>query len=188
MQPEDGKKYPIFYAKVQELKNNGKKKKKEIKEDEVRFFNTPMEILAKIIEENVIDIRKNKEYMLPTYNLNTVFRYKPDRKRDSKQYKKVLSIVQEYDKEVKKLDISKDGYSEKVGNLFDICMEKMKNLSINKATMSALIAYAFIPNGDIRNRLLTVLYDKDKKMFLNCFKKSAKTPSKSIGIPINKGA
>lgn len=188
MQPEDGKKYPIFYAKVQELKNNGKKKKKEIKEDEVRFFNTPMEILAEIIEENVIDIRKNKRYITPTYNLNTVFRHKPDRKRDSKQYKKVLLIVQEYDREVKKLDMSKDGYSKKVGNLFDICMEKLKNLSINKATMSALVAYAFIQNGDIRNRLLTVLYDKDKKMFLNCFKKSAKTPSESIGIPINKGA
>ena len=188
MQPIDGKKYPVFYAKVQELKNNGKKKKKEIKEDEVRIFNTPMEILADIIEENVIDIRKNKKYILPTYNLNTVFQYKPDRKRDSKQYKKIISIVQEYDREVKKLDVSKDSYSKKVENLFDICMEKLKNLSINKATMSALIAYAFIPNGDIRNRLLTVLYDKDKKKFLNCFKKSAKTPSKSIGIPINKGA
>jgi len=188
MQPADGKKYPVFYAKVQELKNNGKKKKKEIKEEEIRFFNTPMEILAEIIEENVIDIRKNKEYITPTYNLNTVFQYKPNKKRDSKQYKKVLAVVQEYDREVKKLDISKDGYCKKVGNLFDICMEKLKNLSINKATMSALIAYAFIPNGDIRNRLLTVLYDKDKKLFLNCFKKSVKTPFQDAGSPINKGA
>ena len=187
MQPTDGKKYPVFYAKVQELKNKGKKKK-EIKEEEIRFFNTPMEILAEIIEENVIDIRKNKEYILPTYNLNTVFQYKPDRKRDSKQYKKVLSVVQEYDSEVKKLDKSKDDYPEKVGNLFDICMEKLKNLSINKATMASLVAYAFIPNGDIRGRLLTVLYDKDKKMFLNCFKKSAKIPSKCARSPINKGA
>lgn len=188
MQPEDGKKYPIFYAKVQKLKNNGKKKKKEIRKDEVRFFNTPMEILADIIEENVIDIRKNKKYILPTYNLNTVFRYEPDRKRDSKQYKKIISIVQEYDREVKKLDISKSDYSKDVDNLFDICMGKLKNLSINKATMSALIAYAFVPNGDIRNRLLTVLYDKDNELFLKCFKKSVKTPSKSLGIPINKGA
>lgn len=188
MQPADDKKYPVFYAKVQELKNKGNKKKNEIKEEEIRFFNTPMDILAEIIEENVIDIRKNKEYILPTYNLNTVFQYKSDRKRDSKQYKKVLSVVQEYDREVKKLDISKDGYSKKVGNLFDICMEKLKNLSINKATMSSLIAYAFIPNGDVRNRLLTVLYDKDKKKFLDCFKKSEKTPSKSTEITVNKGA
>ena len=165
MQPTDDKKYPVFYAKVQELKNKRKKKKGEIKEEEIRFFNTPMDILAEIIEENVIDIRKNKEYILPTYNLNTVFQYKPDRKRDSKQYKKVLSVVQEYDSEVKKLDKSKDDYPEKVGNLFDICMDKIKNSGINKSTMASLIAYAFTPNGGIRDRLLTVLYDKDKKCF-----------------------
>lgn len=192
MQPEDGKKYPIFYAKVQELKNNGKKKKKEIKEEEIRFFNTPMEILSEIIEENVIDIRKNKKYILPTYALSTVFQYKPDRKRDSKQYKKVLSIVQEYDREVKKLDTSKDGYSDKVSNLFDICMEKLKNVSINKATMVSLIAYAFASNGSVRDRLLTVLYDKDKnkdkKMFLNCFKKTEKSSAKNPETLENKGA
>ena len=165
MQPTDDKKYPVFYAKVQELKNKRKKKKGDIKEEDIRFFNTPMDILAEIIEENVIDIRKNKEYILPTYNLNTVFQYKPDRKRDSKQYKKVLSVVQEYDSEVKKLDKSKDDYPEKVGNLFDICMDKIKNSGINKSTMASLIAYAFTPNGGIRDRLLTVLYDKDKKCF-----------------------
>lgn len=188
MQPEDGKKYPVFYAGVQELKNKGKKKKKKIKKEEVRFFNTPMEILAEIIEENIIDVRKNKEYILPTYNLNTVFQYKSDRKRDSKQYKKVLAIVQEYDREVKKLDMLKSDYLKDVDNLFDICMDKLKNLSINKATMASLIAYAFISNGGIRNRLLTVLYDKDKKLFLSCFKKSVKTPSKDSEKLINKGA
>lgn len=176
MQPEDGKKYPMFYAKVQELKNSGKKEDIEIKEEEIRFFNTPMEMLAEIIEENVIDIRKNKGYITPTYNLNTVFQYRSDKKRDSKQYKKILSIVQEYDKKAKKLNKSESDYSKNIDNLFEICMDKLKNLSINSATMASLIAYAFIPNGDIRDKLLTVLYDKDKKMFMRCFKKSAKTP------------
>ena len=192
MQPEDGKKYPVFYAKVQELKNSGNHKKKVIKEEQIRNFNTPMEILAEIIEENVIDIRKNKQYLSPTYNINTVFQYKSDRKRDSKQYEKVKSIVQEYDREVKKLDISKVGYSDKVSNLFDICMEKLKNVSINKATMVSLIAYAFASNGSVRGRLLTVLYDKDKnkdkKMFLNCFKKSEKSSAKNPETLENKGA
>ena len=73
--------------------------------------------------------------------------------------------MQEYDSEVKKLDKSKDDYPEKVGNLFDICMDKIKNSGINKSTMASLIAYAFTPNGGIRDRLLTVLYDKDKKCF-----------------------
>lgn len=188
MQSDDGKKYPVFYAKVQEQKNAGKKKKKEIKESEIREFNCAMEILANIIEENVIDLRKYKELIPYTCNLNTVFQYKSDRIRDSKQYKKVISIVQEYDREVKKLDTSKSDYTKDADNLFDNCMTKMKNLSINKATMSSLIAYAFSSNGDIRDRLLTVLYDKNSEMFLNCFKKSVKSSTKSLETLENKGA
>lgn len=178
MQPKDGKKYPVFYAKIQELKRNGSKKKKEIKESEIRQFNCPMEILADIIEENVIDLRKHKEFISCTCNLNTVFQYKTSRIRDSKQYKKIISIVQEYDKEVNKLDISKNGYSNAVYNLFEDCMTKLRNITINKGTMYSLIAYAFAQNGDIRDRLLTVLYDKDSKKFLDCFKKSAKSPAR----------
>jgi len=105
--------------------------------------------------------------------------------RDSKQFKKVISIVQEYDKEVNKLDISKSDYSKNVDNLFDSCMIKLKNLSINKSTMSSLIAYAFISNGDVRDRLLTVLYDKDTKLFLNCFKKSMKNSAESLENAVN---
>lgn len=188
MQPEDGKKYPVFYAKVQDQKNAGKKKKKVIDESEIREFNCPMEILANIIEENVIDLRKYKELIPYTCNLNTVFQYKSDRIRDSKQYKKVISIVQEYDREIKKLDTSKSDYTKDADNLFDNCMIKLKNLTINKSTMSSLIAYAFTSNGDIRDRLLTVLYDKDSKVFLNCFKKSTKSSAKSPGTLENQGA
>ncbi len=181
MQPEDGKKYPVFYAKVQEQKNAGKKKKKEIKESEIREFNCAMEILADIIEENVIDLRKHKELIPYTCNLNAVFKYKTDRIRDSKQYQKVIAIVREYDREVNKLDISGSDYSKDVDNLFDNCMVKLKNLSINKSTMYSLIAYAFANNGDIRDRLLTVLYDKDEKKFMSCFKKTEKSSAESAG-------
>ncbi|WP_275443828.1 hypothetical protein [Petralouisia muris] len=181
MQPEDGKKYPVFYAKVQEQKMKGKKKKKAIDEPEIREFNCPMEILSDIIEENVIDLRKYRELIPYTCNLNTVFRYQTDRNRDSKQYKKVISIVQEYDREVNKLDMSKSDYSKNVDNLFDNCMIKLRNLTINKSTMYSLIAYAFANNGDVRDRILTVLYDKDPKKFLSCFKKTEKSSAKDTG-------
>ncbi len=180
MQPKDGKKYPVFYAKVQEQKMKGKKKKKAIDESEIRGFNCPMEILADIIEENVIDLRKYKELIPYTCNLNMVFQYQTGRNRDSKQYKKVISIVQEYDEEVKKLNKNNDDYAKDVYNLFDNCMVKLRNLTINKSTMYSLIAYAFANNGDVRDRLLTVLYDKDDKKFLSCFKKSEKSSAKSI--------
>ncbi len=181
MQCEDGKKYPVFYAKVQEQKMKGKKKKKAIDESEIREFNCPMEILADIIEENVIDLRKYKELIPYTCNLNMVFRYQTDRSRDSKQRKKVISIVQEYDEKVKKLDTSKNDYSKNADILFDNCMIKLRNLTINKSTMSSLIAYAFANNGDVRDRLLTVLYDKDPEKFLSCFKKTEKSSTKGAG-------
>lgn len=181
MQPEDGKKYPVFYAKVQEQKMKGKKKKKAIEESKISEFNCSMEILSDIIEENVIDLRKYRELIPYTCNLNTVFKYKTDRSRDSKQYKKVISIVQEYDRETKRLDMSKSDYSKNVDNLFDSCMIKLRNLTINKSTMYSLIAYAFANNGDVRDRILTVLYDKDPKKFLSCFKKTEKSSAKDTG-------
>lgn len=181
MQPEDGKKYPVFYAKVQEQKMKGKKKKKAIEESKMSEFNCSMEILSDIIEENVIDLRKYRELIPYTCNLNTVFKYKTDRSRDSKQYKKVISIVQEYDRVTKRLDMSKSDYSKNVDNLFDNCMIKLRNLTINKSTMYSLIAYAFANNGDVRDRILTVLYDKDPKKFLSCFKKTEKSSAKDTG-------
>lgn len=45
--------------------------------------------------------------------------------------------------------------------------------------MYSLIAYAFAGNGDIRDWLLTVIYDKDPEKFLSCFKKTVKSPAKS---------
>lgn len=175
MNPEDGKKYPVFYAERQRQKGYN------IEDSEIRKFNCPMEILSDIIDENVIDMRKCRELVPHTCNLSMVFRYQTDRSRDSKQYKKVISIVQEYDREVDKLDREKGNYSGKRMILFGECVEKMKNLTINKSTMSSLIAYAFINNGDIRDRLLTVLYDKNSRLFLSCFKKCSKSSAKIPG-------
>lgn len=175
MQPEDGKKYPVFYAERQRQKGY------DIEDSEIRKFNCPMEILSDIIEENVVDMRKYRELVPHTCNFSMVFRYQADRSRNSKQYKKVISTVQEYDREVNKLDREKENYSGKRLLLFDECIGKMKNLAINKSTMSSLIAYAFSDNGDIRDRLLTVLYDKDSKLFLSCFRKCSRSSAKTPG-------
>ena len=53
-------KYPRFYADVQELKNRKKSKSKrmEIKSEDIGDFNCPMDILYRIIDEEVIDLRK----------------------------------------------------------------------------------------------------------------------------------
>jgi hypothetical protein len=191
MQQDDGKKYPLFYANVQKKKNSkklGSGVEINIKEDKIRKFNCPMDKLADIIDANVIDLRQHKN-LNPypfTYALNEIFTYEKGNKkqRDSKQYKKILSFVREFDEEAKKLDVAMEDYPEKLGILFDNCMTKMRNIHINEHTMHSLIAYAFFKNqGEqkrICDRLLTVLYDKDKDMFLKMFKKTNKSSDASV--------
>ncbi len=179
MRPNEEQRYPIFYAKVQEQKKDGKKGRKEIKHSQIRRFHCAMELLADIIEEQVIDIRKYRGLVTHTCKLNTIFQYKSDRIRDSKQYQKVISFVQEYDREVKRLNPAKSDYAKNVDYLFDDCMVKLRNMRINKSTMSSLIAYAFAQNGDICDRLLTVLYDKDPNGFLSCFQKTEESSAEN---------
>lgn len=180
MKRPDGVIYPTFYANIQMGKDD--KIKSKIKVEEIGKFDCPMEILAELIQENTIDLRKNKQLIQNTYAMEKIFQYKPDGTRDSKQYKKVLSIVQEYDKAVHNIVMRKEKIKDKkelskmVSREFDDCMLKINKLTISKGTMSSLIEYAFKHNGNVRDRLLTVLYDKDHSKFLNCFEKTPKTP------------
>ncbi len=178
--------YPVFYADVQEYNNKKKKGNKlEIKKDDVGFFNCPMDLLYQIIEDGIIDLRKHKELNTKTYRegeygVKPVFEYKADKVNvDRKQYKKVIDIVKEYDMRISSLNREGNTYHNERLNEFEICMEKLKNLTIKGDTMYTLIAYAFKPgNEDLRDSMLTVLYDKDKKAFLNCFKKTEKSSQK----------
>lgn len=181
MSCSDGKPYPEFYAKIQEIKNRrSKKKRKEIKTDESRRYNCPMEILAEIIEENVINLQEQKEFQTPTCKMKEVFEYKPNGRRDNKQYNKVLAIVKEYSKNVDNLDGEAEDYTEKVVRELDDCMMKLNKLNISKNTMLSLINYALgykknskkYSQKRIGKRLLTLLYDKAPDKFLSCFKKS----------------
>ena len=47
--------------------------------------------------------------------------------------------------------------------------------------MYTLIAYAFKPDNEyLRDSMLTVLYDKDRNLFLDCFKKTEKSSQESL--------
>ncbi|NBJ93844.1 hypothetical protein [Parablautia muri] len=183
---EHDPRYPVFYADVQEYNNKKKKGNKlEIKKSDVGFFNCPMDLLYQIIEDGIIDLRKHKELNTKTYRegeygVKPIFEYKADKvKVDRKQYKKVIDIVKEYDMQISILNREGNTYHNERLNEFEICMEKLKNLTIKGDTMYTLIAYAFKSgNEDLRDSMLTVLYDKDKKAFLNCFKKTEKSSQK----------
>lgn len=184
--------YPRFYADVQKYNNRKKEGRKlEIKDSDVAFFNCPMDIIYKIIDDEVIDLRKHKELNTKTYRegkygVRPIFEYRANRVNvDRKQYKKVVGIVKECYEAVEKLDVEKDSYYEERMIEFETCMDKLRNVSIKKDAVYTLIAYAFKPGNEyLRDTMLTVLYDKDesedKNMFLGCFKKTEKSPQKSL--------
>ena len=173
--------YPKFYAEIMKMKDT----KKNIPEEQIGEFVCPMDIIYKIIDEKVIDTRKQKKYQTVTDGISYVFRYDKNEfagfKRDSKQYKKITSIVEEYHRRVKRISTDDENYSEQVSFEFDECMAKLRKLKINKATMGALIQYAFSKHCNIRSKLLIALYDYNKNTFLECFindQNIQKTPSK----------
>ena len=174
--------YPVFYADVQRYNNKNKKGNKlDIKESDVGFFNCPMDLLYQIIEEGIIDLRKYKElntitYREGEYGVKPIFEYKANKVNvNRKQYKKVIDVVKEYDKLI-------SSYHEERLNEFEACIDKLRNTTIKKDAMYTLIAYAFKPGNEyLRDSMLTVLYGKDKKLFLGCFKKSEKSSQKSSG-------
>lgn len=178
-------KYPQFYADVQKY-NNIKRRKQgkrmySIPEEEVGFLNCPMDIIYSILEEKLIDLRNCKELNTKTiYNLNTVFEYDAKKiNKNKRQYREIIDIVKSFQKDVDDLniiyDITSDSYSEQREFMFDNCMKQLQRKTIKEDTMKTLVAYAFKSGNEyLRDTLLTVLYDKNKKEFLKCFKSSKK--------------
>lgn len=169
MQPEDGKMYPLFYTDIQNEKDKKRSKKKNIKPTDTRYYECPMDILRGIIDKGVIN-QQGYGNKTSSLDISVVFKYDvPDKKkRDSKQYQNIIEAVQKYSEQIDGLDEEDDNYQEIVEAAYNEHLSGFR--SINECTMSSLIAYAFIPNGNIRNRLLTFLYDYNKEMFVKCFK------------------
>lgn len=189
--------YPKFYAEVQKLKNRKKSKNKqlEIKEDDIGDFNCPMDILYRIIEEGIVDLREHKKLNTRTVNRNCVFEFNLDKQkgRDRDQHIEIISMVEECDNVIKELNRDNKDYAEQRRREFESCLRKINRKTIKEATMYALIAYAFKHEGkSICDRMLTVLYNYCKKNnhpenFLNCFKKTEKVLQNIEQMPKNQG-
>lgn len=181
--------YPVFYADVQRYNNRNKKGSRlKIKDSEIGFFNCPMDLIYQIIEAGMIDLRKHKQlntrtYREGEYGVKPIFEYKADKVNvNRKQYKKVIDIVKKYDKAISVLDEKEDSYHEIRLNEFESCIDKLRNTVIKKDAMYTLIAYAFKTGNEyLRDSMLTVLHGKDKKLFLDCFKKTEKSSQESLG-------
>lgn len=184
------KKYPKFYADVQELKNRKKKsKKKEIDLKEVRLFNCPMDILYQIIDEGIIDLRENKYKVFRSKGTSLrsflIPLSKEDRsKANRKQQNSIIEIVETYNREVGELEKGSEHYSSDKQDIYDECMRKLSGRKINEYTMRALIGKAF-DNPKIKDSLFVTLYDSNPELFLkmfkneqNCHTELGKTPRK----------
>lgn len=171
-------KYPTFYADILKYKDHKKPDDKQriIKDEDVKLFNCPMDILYQIIEGGCIDRRKSKELNTKTIQTNGQFLAVNSSSTAANRHQvgKILEYVEKYDKAVFDLDDSLEGYAEALETEFKALMSELKNVKIKKETMEHLITWIFKTGGKLyRNTLLIVLYDKNKDMFLKCFKKNS---------------
>lgn len=165
--------YPRFYAELQKLKDKHKKgKKKNIDDNDVRFYDCPMDILYQIIGEEIVDMRTRGCQKVKTVrDVELLADLSEDKIRNKRQSKVIIDAVEKYKNAVSKLDKNDEAYSNNKGMAFDACMEELSGRKINMATMQYLVRYA-INNESIRDSLLVVLHDKDMELFLEMFKKS----------------
>ena len=169
--------YPRFYAGVQKLKAKySKRRRVEMLDSDIGDFNCPMDIIYRIIDKEVIDLRKNKNLIEETISLGTLVADAVDIENvDRKQRQKVISIVNDYSKVVGSVNREQKDYQNVREREFNACMMKLKNMTIKRNVMHSLIQYAFErENAKIRDNLLTVLFDKDHNIFLQYFKKTEK--------------
>lgn len=171
-------KYPTFYADILKYKDHKKPDDKQriIKDEDVKIFNCPMDILYQIIEDGCIDRRKNKELNTKTIQTNGQFLAVNSSSTAANRHQvgKILEYVEKYDKAVFDLDDSLEGYAEALETEFKALMSELKNVKIKQETMEYLVTWAFKTDDKLcRNTLLIVLYDKNKEAFLKCFKKNS---------------
>ena len=171
-------KFPMFYADILKYKDHKKADDKQriIKNEDVKLFNCPMDILYQMIEEGCIDRRKNKELNTKTIQTNGRFLAvnSSSTAANRHQVKSILGNIECYNKAVSYLDDSLEGYAEALETEFNTLMSELKNAKISRETMEYLVTWAFKTDDKLcRNTLLIVLYDKNKEAFLKCFKKNS---------------
>ena len=166
-------KYPVFYSKIQKEKPKKKQPKKKSKNKMTDYFKCPMEILSQLILDKTIDTRVEQQYQRKSIRIKEVFIF------PEKGVKKtVIRKARAFDTEMKALDSNENNYSDMATYIFESYVKDIQKLKISKSTMQVLISAAFNAESYMQNRLLEILFDYDKELFLSCFykKQHQKTP------------
>ena len=193
-------KYPVFYANIQaekpqkkkklkkesKEKNKDEKSKKEKNKDEkpkkkdtvIGKYYCPMEILSQLILDKTIDTRVEQQYQRKSIRIKEVFIFPEKGVKKTSQYKTVIRKARAFDTEMKALDSNENNYSDMAIYIFESYVKGIQKLKISKSTMQVLISAAFNAESYMQNRLLEMLFDYDKELFLSCFykKQYQKTP------------
>ena len=164
-------KYPVFYSEIQEEKQKKKQPNKKSKNKMTDYFKCPMEILSQFIYDATIDTREKQQYRRKTIAIKDVFIFPDEKVKKTSQYKSVITKARAFDIEMKKLDTNASNYSDMAICTFENYTKSIKRLKISKPTMQVLIITAFRSESYMQNRLLEMLFDYDKELFLSCFYK-----------------
>ena len=160
---------PLFFADIKESRNN-----KDFGDKIVEAMNCPMDIMADIIEKNVIKYsgRENHVPLRNFWNQNIVGkgnRYKKD---------KVISEAEEYNKNEKWIESHKKGMDDdtyfalKNRAMTQFLNKASKNL--DQETIMQLVIYATDDdNSDICATILNFLLKNYKEELMNCFIKNS---------------
>ena len=165
-------KYPVFYSEIQEEKPKKKQPKKKSKDKITDYFKCPMEILSQCIYDATIDTRVEQQYRRKTMAIKDIFIFPDESVKKTSQYKTVIRKAKGFDNEMKTLDSNEKNYSDMAIYAFEKYMKSVKKLRISKSTMQCLIGAAFNSESYMQNRLLEILFDYDKELFLSCFYKN----------------
>ena len=131
-----------------------------------------MEILSQCIYDATIDTRVEQQYRRKTMAIKDIFIFPDESVKKTSQYKTVIRKAKGFDNEMKTLDSNEKNYSDMAIYTFEKYMKSVKKLRISKSTMQCLIGAAFNSESYMQNRLLEILFDYDKELFLSCFYKN----------------
>lgn len=159
---------PRFFANTKKSRNN-----KEYDKEMIKSMNCPMDIMAKIIDKNVIDYAGRKSH-LPLRNLlnkeitGKGNRYKKNKLiEEAKKYNKSVQFLESNKKDIDNTTL----YQLKNNSMTQFMNRASKNLE--QETIMQLVDYATKDeNSDVRTTILNFLYKNHREKFMNCFVKN----------------
>lgn len=160
-----------FLSKSKKLKNN-----KEYENNLIKKMNCPMDIMAEIIEDEVITYADRVAHEPLRKYLNHDIKAKGNRYKE----KIFIEVAKKYNEAIGKLEnnykqkISRDAFIQLKNKTLAQALNKV-NSNLDQETIMYLVCYALNDdNKDVQAVILNFLYKNQKEQFLNCFVKNNK--------------